>query len=136
MPLKEQVLAAPEEDTAFDPWSFGLSAKNEARLLFAMIGRNGDTVETIRELIAVPPRTERLLKAYAEQNPIWSRWKAGHSLESHKLFDFENGGFCLSHTLCVRREGFGRRQPKASGTRGPWSQGQQKVQVISGRATS
>jgi hypothetical protein len=28
-----------------------------------MVGRNGDTVESVRELIAVPPETERTLRS-------------------------------------------------------------------------
>lgn len=52
-----------------DPWRGGFPAKREARLLFTMIGRNGDTVEKIRELIAVPPRIESVLRAYAAHSP-------------------------------------------------------------------
>jgi hypothetical protein len=41
----------------------------EAISLFALIGRNGDTVESVRELIAVPPRMETALILYAQRNP-------------------------------------------------------------------
>jgi hypothetical protein len=34
-----------------------------------MVGRNGDSVETIRELNAVPPEVEALLLAYAKRHP-------------------------------------------------------------------
>ena len=43
--------------------------REEARSLFAMIGRNGDTVESIRELIAVPPNIEDALLLYAARHP-------------------------------------------------------------------
>lgn len=43
--------------------------KEEARSLFAMIGRNGDTVESIRELIAVPANIENALTLYVSQHP-------------------------------------------------------------------
>lgn len=51
----------------------GLSAKAEARMLFSLIGRNGDTLETVRELIAVPPETEALLRQFAEEWPECAR---------------------------------------------------------------
>jgi hypothetical protein len=34
-----------------------------------MIGRNGDTVERLRELIAVPPEVEATLRNFARVNP-------------------------------------------------------------------
>ena len=43
--------------------------KEEARALFEMVGRNGDTVESIRELIRVRPRIEAVLRAYTKANP-------------------------------------------------------------------
>lgn len=41
----------------------------EARILFTLIGRNGNTVEKIRELIAVPPEIEAVLRAYTVRYP-------------------------------------------------------------------
>ena len=38
----------------------------EARALLALVGRNGDTVDTIRELISVPPRIETPLRTYGQ----------------------------------------------------------------------
>lgn len=38
-------------------------------MLFSMIGRNGDSVDTIRELIAVPPEIETALRAFAGEHP-------------------------------------------------------------------
>lgn len=49
------------------------SAKAEAWALLPLIGKNGDTVETLRALIAIPPRFERALRAYAERHPEESR---------------------------------------------------------------
>ena len=34
-----------------------------------MVGRNGDTVDSIRELIAVPPEIEHALGLYAKRFP-------------------------------------------------------------------
>jgi hypothetical protein len=42
---------------------------NEARNLFALVGRNGDTVDSIRELIAVPRWIEHALGLYAKRFP-------------------------------------------------------------------
>lgn len=44
------------------------SAFNEAKALFRMIGAE-HTVEELRELIAVPPKIEAVLLAYAETFP-------------------------------------------------------------------
>src|ERR1700694_3653076 len=49
------------ESTA-TPWE-------EARGLFARIESSGDTVESIRELIAVPPKIEETLRRYARRHP-------------------------------------------------------------------
>jgi hypothetical protein len=52
------------------PWlDRAVAPREEAVSLFALIGRNGDTVESVRELIAVPPRMEAALLLYAERNP-------------------------------------------------------------------
>ena len=47
-------------------WSCG-DAKQEARQLASMLGKNGDTVESLRELIAVTPQTEALLRTLCER---------------------------------------------------------------------
>lgn len=52
------------------PWlDRPVAPREEAISLFALVGRNGDTVESVRELIAVPPRMEAALLLYAERNP-------------------------------------------------------------------
>ena len=52
------------------PWlDRPVAPREEAISLFALIGRNGDTVESVRELIAVPPCVEATLLGYAERNP-------------------------------------------------------------------
>ena len=43
--------------------------KEEARAQFEMIGRNGDTADSIRELIAVPPKIRASLLEYARHRP-------------------------------------------------------------------
>jgi len=45
------------------------SAREEARILFEMMIRKQDTVESIRELIAVSPEIEEALTLYARQHP-------------------------------------------------------------------
>jgi hypothetical protein len=45
------------------------SAKAEARALLPLVGKNGDTVETLRALICVQPKTERALRAFAQAHP-------------------------------------------------------------------
>lgn len=42
-----------------------LNVRNEARLLYQMIG-DENTVEELRELIAVPPKIEGILQAYVK----------------------------------------------------------------------
>lgn len=52
--------------------SFGLgcqSARAEALGLYRMVGHDGNTVEQLRALIAVPARTERVLCAFARAHP-------------------------------------------------------------------
>jgi len=43
--------------------------KEEARALFEMIGRNGDSVESIRELFSVPPKIEVWLLEQTRHSP-------------------------------------------------------------------
>ena len=65
-----QTRALPYAEIGLSHWlGCTASPRQEARALFAMIGRNGDTVESIRELIAVPPRIEHLLRLYLRQHP-------------------------------------------------------------------
>lgn len=56
-----------------EAWGAGLrgcgDAKQEARQIFGLLGKNGDTVESLRKLIAVPPRAEALLRAFARERP-------------------------------------------------------------------
>ena len=65
-----QTRALPYAEIGLSHWlGCTASPRQEARALFAMIGRNGDTVESIRKLIAVPPEIERLLRLYLHQHP-------------------------------------------------------------------
>jgi hypothetical protein len=45
------------------------SPREEARILFAMVGRNGETVESLQELIAIPPQIQEALTLYACKHP-------------------------------------------------------------------
>ncbi len=49
------------------------SARAEALGLYRMLGHDGNTVEALRELIAVPPLIERVVRAFAQ----------AHSEEAH-----------------------------------------------------
>ena len=49
------------------------AARVEAKAPFVMVGKNGDTVESLRELISVPPEIETLLRTYAQFHPVESR---------------------------------------------------------------
>ena len=58
-----RALLADRDDSNL--WFVG-PPKVEARALLALVGRNGDTVDTIRELIRVPPRIEMALRTYGQ----------------------------------------------------------------------
>lgn len=45
------------------------SARAEVLGLYRMLGHDGNTVEALRELIAVPPKIERVLRAFARAHP-------------------------------------------------------------------
>ena len=59
------------------------SPRAEARSLYAMARRNGDT-EGIRELISVPPKIEAVLRAYGKSDGREKRRMEG-ALEFRKL---------------------------------------------------
>jgi len=63
-----QTQRRPVFSTSQASWG-GPDPRIEARALFQLLGRNGVTVEDIRELIAIPAETERNLQAYAQENP-------------------------------------------------------------------
>lgn len=48
--------------------------EDEACLILKLVGMNGDTVKTIRELIAVPPEVETDSRAVRLCDPIWLKW--------------------------------------------------------------
>jgi hypothetical protein len=71
--------AAPQVQTSEDfspaPWlERAIVARAEALSLFAMVGRNGETLESVRELIAVPSQTETKLLLFADENPEDAMW--------------------------------------------------------------
>jgi hypothetical protein len=47
----------------------GPSAHAEAGSLFRLIGSNGETADTLRELIAIPPRELSILQALTKRSP-------------------------------------------------------------------
>ncbi|MFQ5816380.1 MAG: hypothetical protein ACE5H2_00280 [Terriglobia bacterium] len=65
---RERKRLADEEWWAMhsEAWGELPSRRDEARGLLYMVGKNGDTVDTIRALIAVPPKVEAVLLAYAQ----------------------------------------------------------------------
>jgi hypothetical protein len=52
----------------------GQSARTEACCLYRLIGQDENTIEELRELIAVPPKTERALRAFARAHAADSGW--------------------------------------------------------------
>lgn len=56
------------DDDGLGGWSTQ-SASAEAQMLFAMVGRNGDTAESIRELIQIPAKIEAALRIYVRSFP-------------------------------------------------------------------
>lgn len=62
----------------------GQSARGEARSLYRLIGKDGNTVAGIRELIAVPPNLENILREFARRDPAEAHWIAT-SLRFRKL---------------------------------------------------
>jgi len=68
-------------------------------MLFALVGRNGDTLKSLRKLIAVPPRIETALRAYAAATPEARelieralRFRADVLLEFERLIEIQTGG--------------------------------------------
>lgn len=53
---------------------FGLDPRQEARLLARLIGKKGATVQSLRDLIGVPARTEWLLREFAKAYPVEAGW--------------------------------------------------------------
>jgi hypothetical protein len=46
-----------------------VAARVEAKALLALAGKNGDTIESLRELISVPSEIEAVLSAFARAYP-------------------------------------------------------------------
>lgn len=59
------------EPTNADPW-FLPAAEQEALGLLQLVGRNGDSAETIRQLIRVSPKEEEILRAFAAEHPRYA----------------------------------------------------------------
>ena len=52
-----------------DVWAVNSSPASEARALFNMLGRNGDNIEDVRQLINVTPAEELELRAWSAEHP-------------------------------------------------------------------
>jgi len=50
------------------------TARDEARALYWMLLRGMESVQELRELIAVGPKIERVLRAFADANPHEAHW--------------------------------------------------------------
>jgi hypothetical protein len=50
------------------------SVRAEAQSLFRLLGKDGNTVESLRELIAVPQGVIRNLRQYGESDPAEAYW--------------------------------------------------------------
>lgn len=70
------------------------SAHGEALGLYRMLGHDGNTVEALCELIAVPPKIEYVLRAFARVHP-----EEAHSIDrnikfsSSKITSFDTAAF-------------------------------------------
>lgn len=74
---------------AEDSYSLGRqSTRAEARGLYRILGQDGNTLEELRELIAVPPKIERVLRAYMKAHP-----EEAHGVE---------GGLKFRQSVCAR----------------------------------
>jgi hypothetical protein len=63
-----QVQTSESNDSGQWLWS-AVCAKTEAQSLFTAVQKNSDTIESIRDLIAVPPHIESALRLYACEHP-------------------------------------------------------------------
>jgi hypothetical protein len=59
--------------SSFSWFNSNVAARVEAKALLALAGKNGDTIESLRELIAVPPEIEVLLRTYVRCHPAEGR---------------------------------------------------------------
>ena len=62
-----------------DLWLTG-NAKEEAKTLARLIGNNGDTIETLRELISVSPAEEAELRTWTACSPSLARTRIDNKL--------------------------------------------------------
>jgi hypothetical protein len=53
------------------------SARGEAESLYRMAQQKGNSLESVRELIAVPKETEAILREYARSDPAEAYWVEG-----------------------------------------------------------
>jgi hypothetical protein len=60
-------LSSTDECSCWLDWN--AKPTDEARKLLMLIGRNGDTIESIRDLIAVPPEIERTMRLFVLEHP-------------------------------------------------------------------
>jgi hypothetical protein len=61
--------ALPSTDDCSRWLDWNAKPTEEARKLLMLIGRNGDTIESIRDLIAVPPEIERTMRLFVLEHP-------------------------------------------------------------------
>jgi hypothetical protein len=68
--------ATPEalEDSTFLPATQKHMAREEARGLLKLVGKNGETVDTVRDLIGIDGRLERKLLTFIERNRLDAPW--------------------------------------------------------------
>jgi hypothetical protein len=80
------------------------SARAEALGLYRMLGHDGNTVDAIRELIRVPPKIERVLRAFAHAHP-----EEAHAIERNLKFRFS---VAREFDRLVRKEVPAAEEPK------------------------
>lgn len=63
--------------SSFLPAGERYQAREEARSLFQLVGKKGETVGTVRDLIAIDGRLEKRLLAFIEWNRLDAPWVSG-----------------------------------------------------------
>ena len=62
------VLAIPE-DPATVPATLRNEVRSEAKSLLELVGKNGETIVTVRNLIGIEPHIEKMLLEFVDRNP-------------------------------------------------------------------
>lgn len=93
----DDIAITPEPPPEPDIWD-ARGPEFEARGLFALLGRDGNTPDGIRRLIEVPPEVEASLRAFIRQNPA-DGFEIEHMLSFRQKVAAEFEHLLASHQL-------------------------------------